>query len=92
MTEEELAFQQRTDAIIAALKRKIGGDFSIERSLRMNPTTQQLLAMSLNALVHHSKETLMLMEACKLIAQRAVEGKQVCENCARINVFNQPGS
>lgn len=79
MTDEELAFQQRTDAIIAALKRNIGGDYSIERSLRMNPTTQQLLAMTLNALVHHSKETIMLMEACKLIARRAVEEKRAAD-------------
>lgn len=80
MTDEELAFQQRTDAIIAAMRRAIGNSLTIERSLRMNPTTQQLLALSLNALVHHSKETLMLMEACKLIAQRAVEEKRLKEN------------
>lgn len=68
--------QQRTDAIIAALKRIIGGSHAIERSLRMNPTTEQLLAMALNALVHHSKETLMLMEASKLLAARAVAEKK----------------
>jgi len=76
MTEEELAFQQRTDAIITAMRRAIGNSLTIERSLRMNPTTQKLPAMSLKDLVNHSKETLMLMEACKLIAQRAVEEKK----------------
>ncbi len=68
--------QQRTDAIIAALKSKIGAAYGIERSLRMNPSTEQMLAMTLSALVHHSKETLMLMEAAKLLAARVVEEKK----------------
>lgn len=79
MTEQELVEQQRTDAIIAALKRKIGGDYNIERTLRADLSTEKLLAMALNALVHHSKETLMLMEASKLLAARAVEEKKAKE-------------
>lgn len=71
--------QQRTDAVIAALRRKIFTDHTIERSLRTELGTEKLLALALNALVQHSKETLLLMEATKLLAARTVEEKKARE-------------
>lgn len=77
MTDEERAeADRRTDKICTSLKRLIDSKFTIERELRRNVTTQQMLAMALQALVAHSKETLELMHAVNLLAQRAVEEKR----------------
>lgn len=61
--------QQRTDAIIAALKRIIGGSHAIERSLRMNPTTEQLLCGDWIEFPgeHTKEEAIALAEAAVLL-------------------------
>lgn len=75
LTQEQLDEQKRTDALIAAMRRAIMGRLDVDRALRRNVSEEQLLALALSALVQHGKETLLLMESTKLLAQRVKESR-----------------
>lgn len=71
LTREQLDEQKRTDALCAAMRRALAGNFSIDR----NVSDKQLLALALSALAEHGKQTLLLMESTKLLAQRVKESR-----------------
>lgn len=75
LTQEQPDEQKRTDALCATMRRALAGNWDIDRNLRRNVSDKQLLALALSALVEHGKQTLLLMESAKLLAQRVKENR-----------------
>lgn len=75
LTQEQPDEQKRTDALCAAMRRALAGNWAIDRNLRRDVSDRQLLALALSALVEHGKQTLLLMESAKLLAQRVKENR-----------------
>lgn len=75
LIQEQLDEQKRTEALCAAMRHALAGNWNIERNLRRDVSDRQLLALALAALVEHGKQTLLLMESAKLLAQRVKENR-----------------